>query len=175
MLNVKASVHVINESCKYTEWNMRWRYVLLFLTIAVLSAGCGRQNLSTDTRSRIFSTDTQKIEFLEKYATLSSPIIATEFHIIYHDNSTGFVPGPSDWDMKIALLLEPADIPQWLTGLEEVTDEDIDISWASEVLPSNSRWKRIRVPQYYHRPESAVEVAVYEQEGIVLKRMKSSK
>ena len=136
--------------------------------------GCGTKNRSTDTHSRTFSTDEEKIEFLKRYVTLYSPVKATEFHIVYHDNSTGSVPGPSDWNMKRALLVEPENIQAWLVDFEEVSKDHCDVSWASEMLSNESRWNRTSMPRCYQRSKDPrVILSVYEPEGILLKQMTS--
>jgi hypothetical protein len=136
--------------------------------------GCGTKNRSTDTHSRTFSTDEEKIEFLKRYVTLYSPVKATEFHIVYHDNSTGSVPGSSDWNIKVALLVEPENIQAWLVDFEEVSKDHCDFPWASEVLPNESRWNRSSIPRCYQRSKDPrVILSVYESEGILLKQMTS--
>ena len=152
---------------------MRGQYYILLLLISILYIGCGAKDRSTDTRSKTFTTDEQKIDFLKKYVRLYSSVKATEFHIIFHDNSTGLVPGPSDWDIKVALLIESADIYKWLTEFTELTDEQCEITWVSEILPEEPRWNRASKPQFYKRSGKNVELTVYEKEGILLKRIQS--
>jgi hypothetical protein len=160
----------------------RWRVfccvVALPIALAALAgcaapgAGSGTQtSLTTDTRSTQFATDTEKIAFLRRYLTLYSPVEATEFHIVYHDNSGGRVPGPSDWDLRVALLVAPADVPSWTDGLRQIDRASADLSWGIDLLPSERRWAHTSDPQVYERESGGVVVAVFAAEGIVLKRI----
>ncbi|HBW35621.1 MAG: hypothetical protein VR66_05060 [Peptococcaceae bacterium BRH_c23] len=69
--------------------------VFLFLSILTFSQKAGA-SLTTDTISTVFSTQEEKLNFLRKYLVLPSMVSSTEFHIVFQDNSKGWVPGPSD-------------------------------------------------------------------------------
>src|SRR5262245_18839405 len=129
------------------QWCNQWRTgrvarlacVVCLACCAVLLptalAGCGSgggvsASLTTDTRSAQLATDAEKIAFLRRYVKLSSAVEATEFHIVYHDNAGGRVPGPSDWDIRVALKVAPADVPAWTGGLQERAAAGVDLSWA---------------------------------------------
>ncbi len=151
---------------------MRWQYAILLFMI-MLSVACHSRNRSTDTRSTIFSTEKEKVAFLEQYVTCFSPVDATEFHILYHDNSTGWVPGPSDWDFKIAARIAPIDSAKWIVDFREVQGEQMDLTWIAELALESDHWTRMSTPQYYQRPGTAGELIVYKQEGILFKRIRS--
>jgi hypothetical protein len=128
-------------------------------------------SLTTDTRSTQFATDAEKIAFVHRYITLYSAVEATEFHIIYHDNAGGAVPGPSDWDMRVALKVAPADILAWTSGLQETEGAGADLSWGIDLLPDTSRWARTSPPRVYERASGGVIVAAFASEGVILKHM----
>jgi hypothetical protein len=128
-------------------------------------------SLTTDTWSAQFATDAEKLAFVRRYLTLASAVEATEFHIVYHDNAGGPVPGPSEWNMHVALKLAPADLPAWTSGLQEIDGRDIDLSWGSELLPNTPRWVRTSQPWVYQRAGGGVLVAVFVPEGIILKHL----
>src|SRR5262245_40161450 len=90
---------------------------------------------STDTRSAALATDADKIAFLQQYLTLPSPIAATEFHIVYHDNAAGGLPGPSDWDVQAVIKVAPADLPRWTDGMQQVAAGEVDLGWGYALLP----------------------------------------
>lgn len=140
----------------------------------VACSGPGKRaaDKTTDTRSSAFTTDADKIAFLEQYLLLASPIHATEFHIVYHDNATGGVAGPSEWDMQAVMLVAPADLPRWTEGMRAVSAQDVDLAWAYALLPQEQRWKITSQPLVYER--SGTLVAVFEQEGIVFKRARTT-
>jgi hypothetical protein len=103
-----------------------WTGVCCVILLLVALAACGTSgtkdvtsaSLTTDTRSAQLATDAEKIAFLHRYITLYSAVEATEFHIVYHDNAGGAVPGPSDWDMRVAVKVAPADVSTWTDGLQ---------------------------------------------------------
>jgi hypothetical protein len=128
-------------------------------------------SLTTDTRSTQFATDAEKIAFVHRYITLYSAVEATEFHIIYHDNAGGAVPGPSDWDMRVALKVAPSDILAWTSGLQETEGAGADLSWGIDLLPDTSRWARTSPPRVYERASGGVIVAAFASEGVILKHM----
>lgn len=153
---------------------MNYNRLILAVLLALGLTACGwpgkaAANKTTDTRSAAFTTDAEKIAFLEQYLKLASPVKATEFHIVYHDNETGFVPGPSDWDIRAVLLVAPADLPRWTDGLQAVAAQGVDLAWAYALLPPEQRWQITSPPMVYERPGALV--AVFAQEGIVFKRV----
>jgi len=164
--------------CRIPTWCSMCRVVVLPVALVVLAAcgtpgaGSGTQtSLTTDTRSAQFTTDAEKVAFVRRYLTLFSPVEATEFHIVYHDNSGGRVPGPSDWDMRVALLVAPADVPSWIDGLRQIDRASVDLSWGIDLLPNERRWAHTSDPQVYERESGGVIVAVFTPEGLVLKRI----
>jgi hypothetical protein len=145
--------------------------------LLVALAACGTSgargetsaSLTTDTYSAQFATDAEKITFLRRYITLYSAIEATEFHIVYHDNAAGAVPGPSDWDMRVALNVTPADVSAWTNGLQEADSAGIDLSWGTDLLPDASRWAHTSQPRIFQR--EGVIVATFASEGVILKHI----
>jgi hypothetical protein len=131
--------------------------------------GATTASLTTDTSSAQFATDAEKIAFLRRYVTLYSAVETTEFHIVYHDNASGRIAGPSDWDMRVALKIAPADAPAWTSDLQEVSPAGIDLSWATDLPLSDSHWARTSSPRVYQR--AGVIVAAFATEGIILKRI----
>jgi hypothetical protein len=158
---------------------LAWSGVCYAILLLVGLVACGTSgargvtsaSLTTDTHSAQFATDAEKITFLRRYITLFSAIHATEFHIIYHDNAGGAVPGPSDWDMRAALKVAPADVSAWTDGLQEIDGAGVDLSWGTDLLPGVSRWARTSPPRVYERAGGGVLVATFASEGVILKRI----
>ena len=109
--------------------------------------------------------------FLHRYITLYSAVEATEFHIVYHDNAGGAVPGPSDWDMRVALKVAPADVSAWTNGLQEIDSAGVDLSWGTDLLPDASRWARTSQPRSISARGWGVIVAAFASEGVILKHI----
>ena len=132
-------------------------------------AASNTSNLTTNTQSTQFSTDGEKLTFLKKYVTLYSAIEATEYQIVYQDNSAGGVPGPSDWDIQMALKIAPEDVVLWTADMQKIAPELVDLAWGYQLLPDEPRWKFQAQPLVYTRAN--VIVAVFPQQGILFKRM----
>jgi hypothetical protein len=164
-----ASLHV------RSAWSSVCCAILLLVGLAACETSGARgetsASLTTDTHSAQLATDAGKIAFLRRYITLYSAVEATEFHIVYHDNSGGAVPGPSEWDMRIALKIAPADIPAWTSGLQEIEGAGVDLAWGTDLLPDASRWARTSQPRVYERASGGALVAAFASEGVILKHM----
>lgn len=127
---------------------------------------------TTDTHSAALADDTAKRAFLERYLTLKSAVKATEFHIVFHDNSAGGIPGPSDWDMQVALKVAPADVPRWTAGMQLVSGDAPDLAWGDALVADEPRWQTSTPPQVYTAAGKLV--AAYAREGIVMLRLQTN-
>lgn len=109
---------------------------ILLLSIITLLAGCSGDSgpSSTDTSSDRFATLAEKVAFLQQYVTFRYNYRSLDFRITYHNNSTGLVPGPSDWNIRIVAKVPPADLATWTSGLTRVSKADT--SWLSDVPTS---------------------------------------
>jgi hypothetical protein len=136
---------------------------LLLLVVMIFSSTVLAQefSLTTDTASSQFATLEEKIAFLERYLELPSEAKAAEYHIVYHDNSSGRVPGPSDWDMRVVVKVESEAIPLWLESLK-ATEEPFDLSWAFALVQD---WHLESSPKFFTGDKR---VAVFEVEGVVV-------
>lgn len=152
--------------------------VLAFVAAACAPATGAREqtsraaNRTTDTQSSRFTTDADKLAFLQRYLVFKSPVEACEFHIMYHDNSSG-APGPSDWDIRVALKVAPADVSRWTADLRPLEASALDtpasnLAWGLSLTPPEPRWAHFSSPALYTRPETHALVAVFAPEGIVL-------
>lgn len=132
-----------------------------------------RNSLTTHTSSGQFSSSRAKLEFLEKYAKLDSVIIDAEYRIDYQDNAQGWIPGPSDWDMRLAVKIPPGEVQQWLQGFDKVEAQEVELSWWAELPLQTKTWERNAQPVFYRRPDQSAYLAVFAAEGIILKRIVS--
>jgi hypothetical protein len=92
---------------------------------------------------------------------------------LYQDNSGGGVPAPSDWDIQAAMKVQSGDTTLWAEGLDRVLSEDTDLSWGLRLLPQSEGWRIESKPQIFAKRNRDVTVAIFEPEGIVLKRVRS--
>ena len=146
--------------------------ILAFGFLGLLLISCitsNAANRTTDTRSTQFATDSEKLAFLKQYLTMSSAVEAAEYHIVYHDNSSGGVPGPSDWDIQVVLKMAPEDLILWTVDMQPAAPEAVELTWGYSLLPAEPRWKIEAQPLVYTRAN--VVVAVFPQAGILFKRV----
>jgi hypothetical protein len=144
-----------------------WAGFFIVVVISFMAFSAATATMTTDTHSSNLPNDQAKIEFLKKYLEMYSEIEATEFHIRYDDNSTGLVPGPSDWDMQVVMKVAQNRLASWTAGLQKT--EETDLSWAYDLLPKNKQWAIHSTAVIYTRGKTVV--AVFEPEGIVFKRV----
>jgi hypothetical protein len=116
-------------------------YVTRIFLIVMVSCelGCQSQTTgpaTTDTSSSSLTTLSEKIEFLERYVTFRRSYQSLEFHINYHNNGGGLVPGPSDWDIRLIAQVPAAELPQWIPpGI--ASSNSSDQQWLSIVPTAN--------------------------------------
>jgi hypothetical protein len=145
----------------------------LIVAIAILFlVSCTDSSLTTDTSSSKFNSDRQKIEFLTKYLKLPTAIEATEFHIVYDDNS-GILPGPSDWRIKAIIKTSPANLKFWTQDMSR-RSLPINFDWGYVLIPKDQpRWQLKSKPQIYQRNNENVYIAVFAPEGVIFKSVDS--
>ena len=127
-----------------------------------------QNNKTTDTWSFEFKEADEKLAFLSEYLTMPSDIIDAEYHIVYHDNSAGMIPGPSDWDIRVALKVKPENIPLWLDGFTAVSPEEIDLIWWSELASGSISWSNANA-EYYKRDNGFSYLVIFPDENVILK------
>jgi hypothetical protein len=154
-----------------SKWTI-WVLMVSSLATILLGNGClgqaGRPSLTTDTWSRQFATEEAKLAFLQHYLKLTTPVQATAFHIIYHDNSGGIVPGPSDWDILSLLKVRPGDLAQWTLDMQPVPSAQIDLAWAKSFSTQDATWQLTSQPQIYQK--AGMIIAIFQPESIVFIR-----
>lgn len=159
---------------------MNRKHVLIFIAVAftlvvLLVAGHHvfarnhTENKSTDTWSSSFQNQADKIEFLKQRLTCHSEVLDTEYHIVMYDNSTGLVPGPSEWMYLVAVKVHAEDLPLWLDDMREIQYDEIDPAWWDDLQLDNDKWDRSSVPVCYQRAETFNYTVVYQETGILLK------
>ena len=145
----------------------------ILVSVIVVSSCHSRPSRTTHKRSSEMSSNAEKIAFLSRYLSAKSAIEAAEFIIDYQDNSGGGVPAPSDWDIQAVMKVQSRDTALWAEGLDRVLSEDTDLSWGMRLLPQSEGWRIESKPQIFAKRNRDVTVAIFEPEGIVLKRVRS--
>ena len=119
------------------------------------------------------SSDAEKIAFLRRYLTMKSEIEAAEFTVDYEDNSGGWVPGRSDWDIMAVMKMRPRDTGLWSQNFYKISADEQDLSWGMSLLPREDRWRVESRPQVFVAGDRTATVVVFEPEGIIFERVKS--
>jgi len=114
------------------------KIISLLVVTSTLLISC-EENLTTNTFSKDFSSHKEKIAFLKKYFTSDNKIADAEYHINFHDNSTGMIAGPSDWDMDIAVKINPKNLTKWISKCRKGNESDLS-KW-NDILPNTNDWK----------------------------------
>ena len=98
-----------------------------------------------------------------------SEVLDAEYHIVFYDNSGGMIPGPSDWDIRVALHIALEDIPLWTEGMQRLAPGQIDVGLWKELKSERFTWQESELVEYWKRPNSKVVLVVFPESGIVLK------
>ena len=143
----------------------------VIISIAFISHNLQNQapNKTTDTWSTEFYSQKDKIVFLAEYLIMPSEVLDAEYHIVYYDNSGGVIPGPSDWDVRVALKIQPNDLPLWLDGFVSAPEKDINLSWWDELSSANFEWGNDGAEYYRRSDVSFSYLVVFPEAGVILK------
>lgn len=106
---------------------------LRVLLLALLATACTEKSRSTDTRSTSLPTAKERVAFFCDYVLCPTRPDDAAFHLVYRDNSRGFIPGPDDADIHAVLKVPAADIARWSKGCEPAGVEARP-AWLKEVL-----------------------------------------
>jgi hypothetical protein len=136
-------------------------------------AAASRGGLTTDTDSRLHADRLHRLEFLARYLKTKSPLADAEYVIHYQDNSTGAIPGPSDWDIR-AVLQPSGDVAAWHAGWEPCPPvvPDAVPAWGRELLARRPEWQHPSAPpRCFRDPRHRASIAfVYDADRLVVYR-----
>ena len=148
-------------------------FLFSFLTItAFLNTSC-EDDFQPRIDSTSIKTTAKRIQALENEdLVLFSKILDTEFDIynVNRKNTRG-IPGPSDWDYKIALKVNANDVPAWTKGYIPITAPNLDLSWGLNLIKNKPNWTIKSTPQLYKNKNNNAILVVYTPENIILKRV----
>jgi hypothetical protein len=83
----------------------------------------GSPSRTTNTDSDSIASSRERLAFVSRYVPLRASATDASFQIVFHDNGQG-LPGPSDWEIAVALRVNPADRGRWLDGARPGTIAD---------------------------------------------------
>ncbi len=145
------------------------------LVLPALNVGCwdDKPNLTTDTDSRAFVDRAKKLGFLRRYVKLPTEVRNVEFSIVYRDNSHGLVPGPSDWDIRYIVRVDPQDVDAWLYDPRPAKLRPESEARLAAMIDDRPGWRRTGRPTYFRQRDRAY-VIVYRKDGIVYKELSTT-
>jgi hypothetical protein len=110
----------------------------LLMMLAFLVIGCGgNKTKTTDTDSAKFATLGEKKEFLERHVKFRRTYEELDFDITYTDGGDGWLPSPTEWDIRIAAKVPADEIDDWIAGLGAA--QDVDAKWVSGIPKAPTR------------------------------------
>jgi hypothetical protein len=123
-----------------------------------------------------FPIQAERIQKLGQQIKSFSKIKDAEFELF---NVNGFsnarsptIPGASSWNYTFVVKIEPSDLPKWRNGFRSFTPDGYDDIWTKEIISArNENWITSSTPKYYKRVNSNVTMIIYEEEGLVFKRV----
>lgn len=146
--------------------------ILLFLLSFILLY-CGIMKYpvdnTTDTKSTAFEDREEKLVFLARYLNIPSEVIDAAYHIVYKDNLKGRVPGPSDYDIRAAFMVEKDEISLWTEGMKKILPKQVDPDWWEDLKSPEFTWEIPGNAEYYIRPDSQSYIVVCPDINIILK------
>jgi hypothetical protein len=129
-------------------------FSLLVLSLLLISCRQSSEPQSSGPATTTTSSDAiasldQRIDFLQKYVTFRRQYQEVAFHIEYHNNGTGLIPGPSDWDVRIVAVVPPEELELWVsTDVKAIPTTDV--SWLATVPEGAMRTANIT--EWYVEP-----------------------
>ena len=141
----------------------------IFTLGIILITSCTSQDRTINIYSHQFEKQEEKLKLLKKYLQKQSGILDAEYHIWYQDNSAGrlSVPGPSDYNLIVALKIIPDSLDSWIKGLQRINYQIHTTNW-NELKLDKNKWRLKSLPEFYHSSSKTEVKLVYRKEAVVL-------
>jgi hypothetical protein len=137
-------------------------------TLALSLVACHEKNRSTDTWSRTLVSPHDRVAFLCAYTLCVTTPADAAFHIEFHDNSGGFVPGPDDFEIHAVLRMTPDETSRWSRGCKAERVE-VRPEWLDVVLKEQPTWQPKSTPDVYRCGQETRVIHV--KEGLVIRSL----
>ena len=143
---------------------MRLAWVLLLLT------ACKDNGRSTDTRSSTLENARLRVKFLDEYAMGPTTPLDAEFHLVYHDNSGGIIPGSDDYDIRAVVKVPPDAVSKWADGCQGARIEARP-QWAKDLVGDRKEWQATAAPDTLRCGRE--ERIIFVHDGIIFRHLVS--
>ncbi len=106
--------------------------IVFYILFIVFVVGCGENtSKTTQTLSTEFISIEDKIEFLEKYVTFRRPYLSLDYSIDFI-NGSGWVPSPSEWDIRLVAKVPKKHLDIWVENLTALKSPPT-LNWCEKV------------------------------------------
>ena len=106
---------------------------IFILAVALLLVGCKPSGpATTTTTSAAYATVAERTKVLNEYVTFRRTYETLDFDIMYQNNGSGTVPGPSDWDVRIVATVPASELQAWVPSGVKASNAP-DIAWLKSV------------------------------------------
>ena len=137
--------------------------------VVLALAACKSNGRSTDTRSDALPDEKSRVKFLDDYAMGPTAPEEARFHVVYHDNSGGLVPGGDDYQIAAAVKVPRDAVSKWADGCTPAPAQDLD--WVAD-LKLGSEWRGSAKPDTY-RCMAGEERLIFVKDGIIYRHLVS--
>ncbi len=146
------------------------------LTILIIGlSSCSDTSNSNKLESDDYDTKEKRVEILKKEIKSFSNFENAEFELFNvngFSNSRTTLPGASSWDYKFVIKVESSKVDKWTHGMIKTKPDNYDDGWMTEIIKERkSEWKTGSEPEFYIRKGDNVIMVVYQDEGIIFKRV----
>jgi len=149
-------------------------FLSILISLGILSCNSNDSN-STTLTSKDVTDKSQRINILKKEVKIFSELKDAEFYLI---NANGFsnqrisVPGASSLNYQFVIKIDTNDISKWTEGMTETSGYS---NWMDELLISRKEnWNMHSIPKVFTRIGDSVIMFVYNDEGIMYKKLWSN-
>ena len=149
-------------------------FLSILISLGILSCNSNDSN-STTLTSKDVTDKSQRINILKKEVKIFSELKDAEFYLI---NANGFsnqrisVPGASSLNYQFVIKIDTNDISKWTEGMTETSGYS---NWMDELLISRKQnWNMHSIPKVFTRIGDSVIMFVYNDEGIMYKKLWSN-
>lgn len=111
----------------------RVEFLVVLVSLLLLGSAWQKSGPSTaDEKSTSRSSLEDRIKFVEKYVKFRRNYEKLDYHIQYQNNGGGFVPGPSDWDIRLIAQVPAKELNDWIPANSEKSDKSVP-AWVTEL------------------------------------------
>ena len=151
-------------------------FLSILIWLGIQSCNSNDSNSTTLTSNDI--TDrSERINILKREVKVFSELKDAEFYLV---NANGFsnqritVPGASSLYYQFVIKIDTNDISKWTEGMTETSSYSVD-NWMDKLLVSRKEnWNIHSIPKAFTRIGDSVIMFVYNEEGIIYKKLWSN-